>query len=115
MLEQSYQINPWESWLVAAAKQDLPLFVPGWEDSTLGNMYAGHCISGRVRNVRAVRTGVEYMIELARWYADTAIDPVGFFQLGGGTAGDFPTCVVPMLHQDLQHARVPSAGLLLPD
>ncbi len=27
---------------------------------------------------------------------------VGFFQIGGGIAGDFPICVVPMLEQDLE-------------
>ena len=26
---------------------------------------------------------------------------IGFFQIGGGIAGDFPICVVPMLEQDL--------------
>ena len=44
------------------------MFVPGWEDSTLGNMYAGHCISGDVKNVHTVRTGIEYMMALADWY-----------------------------------------------
>jgi deoxyhypusine synthase len=55
-LEGSYQIDPKNSWMVAAAEKNLPIFVPGWEDSTLGNMYAGHCISGDVKNVHTVRT-----------------------------------------------------------
>ena len=107
-LKRSYQIDPKDSWLLAAAERNLPVFVPGWEDSTLGNMYAGHCISGDVKNVHTVRTGIEYMTELAEWYtATTAQSPLGFFQIGGGIAGDFPICVVPMLHQDLRREHVP--------
>jgi deoxyhypusine synthase len=107
-LKPSYQIDPENSWLLAAAEKNLPIFVPGWEDSTLGNMYAGHCISGDVENVHTVRTGIEYMMELAEWYtAITAQTPLGFFQIAGGIAGDFPICVVPMLHQDLQREHVP--------
>ena len=107
-LEKSYQIDPKDSWLLAAAKKNLPIFVPGWEDSTLGNMYSGHCISGNVKNVHTVRTGIEYMMELAEWYTNTTAEtPLGFFQIAGGIAGDFPICVVPMLHQDLQRDHVP--------
>jgi deoxyhypusine synthase len=107
-LKDSYQIDPKNSWLLAAAERNLPMFVPGWEDSTLGNMYAGHCISGDVKRVHTVRTGIEYMMELAEWYtATTAEVPLGFFQIAGGIAGDFPICVVPMLHQDLQRDHVP--------
>jgi deoxyhypusine synthase len=107
-LKASYQIDPKNSWLLAAAEKDLPMFVPGWEDATLGNMYAGHCISGDVKKVHTVRTGIEYMMELAEWYTNTtAKTPLGFFQIGGGIAGDFPICVVPMLHQDLQREHVP--------
>jgi deoxyhypusine synthase len=110
-LEKSYQINPKDSWLLAAAQKNLPMFVPGWEDSTLGNMYSGHCISGDVKNVHTVRTGIEYMMELAEWYTSlTAKTQLGFFQIGGGIAGDFPICVVPMLHQDLQRDNVPLWG-----
>ncbi len=107
-LEQYYQIDPKNSWLIAAAKKNLPIIVPGWEDSTLGNMYAGHCIEGDVKNVHTVRTGIEYMMILADWYTKTsARSPIGFFQIGGGIAGDFPICVVPMLHQDLRRTEVP--------
>src|SRR5438105_13025662 len=85
--------------------------VRGWEDSTLGNMYAGQCISGDVKNVHTVRTGIEYMIELADFYTKTSESAsIGFFQIGGGIAGDFPICVVPMLHQDLQRTSLPLWG-----
>jgi deoxyhypusine synthase len=107
-LKASYQIDPRNSWLLAAAERNLPMFVPGWEDATLGNMYAGHCVTGDVKKVHTVRTGIEYMMELAEWYTKTtATTPLGFFQIGGGIAGDFPICVVPMLHQDLQREHVP--------
>jgi deoxyhypusine synthase len=107
-LEKHYQIDPKDSWLVAACERDLPIFVPGWEDSTTGNIYASHCIRGHVRNVHTVRSGIEYMMELARWYTEeTARQPVGFFQIGGGIAGDFPICVVPMLRQDMERDDMP--------
>src|SRR5260221_213673 len=107
-LKDSYQIDPKNSWLLAAAEKNLPMFVPGWEDATLGNMYAGHCITGDVKNVHTVRTGIEYMMELAEWYTNTtAKTPLGFFQIGGGIAGDFPICVVPLLHPELQREHVP--------
>ena len=110
-LEKSYQIDPKNSWMLAASERDLPIFVPGWEDATLGNMYAGHCISGDVKKVHTVRTGIEYMMRLAQWYQDaSAKQSIGFFQIGGGIAGDFPICVVPMLHQDLQKPDVPLWG-----
>jgi len=110
-LEESYQIDPKDSWLLAAMEKQLPMFVPGWEDSTLGNMYTAHCIDGDVRNVHTVRTGIEYMIDLAEWYTATSSDhSIGFFQIGGGIAGDFPICVVPMLHQDLGREEVPLWG-----
>lgn len=110
-LRKRFQIDVKDSWLYAAMERNLPIFVPGWEDSTLGNMYAGHCISGDVKNVHTVRTGIEYMMSLADWYTKTAASSsMGFFQIGGGIAGDFPICVVPMLRQDLQRKDVPLWG-----
>jgi deoxyhypusine synthase len=110
-LTKSYEIDPKDSWLIAAMERNLPMFVPGWEDATLGNMYAGHVISGDVKNVHTVRTGIEYMVSLADWYQKTSpSQSIGFFQIGGGIAGDFPICVVPMLHQDLQRPEVPLWG-----
>ena len=110
-LKGDYQIDPKNSWMLAAMEKNLPMFVPGWEDSTLGNMYSGHVITGDVKNVHTVRTGIEYMIELADYYTRlTKSTSLGFFQIGGGIAGDFPICVVPMLHQDLQRPEVPLWG-----
>jgi deoxyhypusine synthase len=110
-LVKSFQIDKKDSWLYAAMEKRLPMFVPGWEDSTLGNMYAGHCISGDVKNVHTVRTGIEYMMSLAEWYMKTSeTSSIGFFQIGGGIAGDFPICVVPMLRQDLEREDMPLWG-----
>jgi deoxyhypusine synthase len=110
-LRSAYQIDPADSWMVAAAERDLPLFVPGWEDSTLGNVFAARCMDGTIGDASVVRSGIEYMIELAGWYERTApAHSIGFFQIGGGIAGDFPICVVPMLHQDLRRTGVPLWG-----
>jgi deoxyhypusine synthase len=110
-LAEHYQIDPRDSWVYAAMERDLPIYVPGWEDSTTGNMYAAHCITGEITNVHTVRSGIEYMIDLAEWYTATAAQhAIGFFQIGGGIAGDFPICVVPMLHQDLRRTDTPVWG-----
>ena len=111
VLEPYYQIDPKDSWMLVAAEKNLPMVVPGWEDSTMGNMYASHVMSGDIQNVHTVRTGIEYMMELAAWYQRTSAErSIGFFQIGGGIAGDFPICVVPMLHQDLGRTDVPLWG-----
>jgi deoxyhypusine synthase len=131
LVKKSYQIDPRDSWLVAASEKNLPIFVPGWEDSTLGNIFVSHVLSGDVSSYGVVRSGLEYMGALADWYtkttvgkslkeipegdddeagagamralsADQAETTIGFFQIGGGIAGDFPICVVPMIHQDLR-------------
>jgi len=110
-LKEHYQIDPKDSWLVAAAEKNLPIIVPGWEDSTTGNMYAAHNITGEISNVHTVKSGIQTMMMLAEWYTETAQDSsIGFYQIGGGIAGDFPICVVPMLHQDLGREGVPMWG-----
>lgn len=107
VLEQYYQIDPKNSWMIAAAEKNLPIVVPGWEDSTMGNIFASYCITGDLKPT-TVKGGIEYMTFLADWYTKNAGDVgVGFFQIGGGIAGDFPICVVPMLHQDLERDNIP--------
>ena len=107
-LKQFYEIDPKDSWLLAACEKNLPVFVPGWEDSTLGNVFAARCMEGKVKNPQTVKGGIETMMCLAEWYRSNAPKtPVGFFQIGGGIAGDFPICVVPMIHQDLRRDDVP--------
>lgn len=106
-LEDEYQIDPKDSWLLAAAERNLPIIVPGWEDSTCGNFFASYCIDGDLQP-STMKSGIEYMMYLSQWYQDNAGESgVGFFQVGGGIAGDFPICVVPMLHQDLGLDQTP--------
>lgn len=106
-LKQYYQIDPKDSWLLAAAEKNIPLIVPGWEDSTLGNVFASYCISGEVKPI-TIRSGIEYMTFLADWYTKNCSGKgIGFYQIGGGIAGDFPICVVPMLIQDLKRKKTP--------
>ena len=100
-LKQYYQIPPENSWLLAACEKNLPIFVPGWEDSTLGNIFTARCLEGKI-SPKILKGGIEYMMSLCKWYEATCrANPIGFFQIGGGIAGDFPICVVPMLNQDL--------------
>ncbi len=106
-LEQYYEIDPADSWLLAAAQKNLPIVVPGWEDSTLGNIFAAHCIRGEL-SPNIVKSGIEAMMWLAQWYRENAVGRgIGFFQIGGGIAGDFPICVVPMMTQDLGWEDIP--------
>lgn len=110
-LESYYQIDPRHSWVYAAMEKNLPIFVPGWEDSTSGNVYTAHCIRGEIKNVHTVRGGIEYMMALADWYRRESVHhPLGFFQIGGGIAGDFAICVVPMMRLDLRWKDVPLWG-----
>jgi deoxyhypusine synthase len=106
-LKQYYEIDPKNSWMIAAAEKNMPMVVPGWEDSTMGNIFASYCITGELK-ASTMKSGIEYMVWLADWYTKNAgKDGIGFFQIGGGIAGDFPICVVPMLHQDLERDTIP--------
>jgi len=107
VLEQYYEIDPANSWMLAAAEKNLPIICPGWEDSTMGNIFASYCIKGDLQP-STMKSGIEYMIYLADWYRENSGgNGVGFFQIGGGIAGDFPICVVPMMYQDLEWSDVP--------
>ena len=107
VLEQYYEIDPKNSWMLAAAQKNLPIIVPGWEDSTMGNIFASYCIKGELKPT-TMKSGIEYMTFLADWYTENAgTEGIGFFQIGGGIAGDFPICVVPMLYQDLERTDTP--------
>ena len=102
VLEEYYEIDPKNSWMLAAAEKNLPIVVPGWEDSTMGNIFASYVIKGELK-AATMKSGIEYMVWLADWYSQHAVGHgVGFFQIGGGIAGDFAMCVAPMLEQDLE-------------
>lgn len=107
VLEEHYEIDPNNSWMLAAAKKGIPIIVPGWEDSTMGNIFASYCIKGQLK-ASTMKSGIEYMMWLADWYIKNSEGKgVGFFQIGGGIAGDFPICVVPMLYQDMEMEDIP--------
>lgn len=108
-IDQHFQIPRENSWVLAAKEKGLPIFTPGFEDSTLGNILCAEIIRGRIKSHAAVRHGTEQMELLAKWYQEQAKagTPVGFFQIGGGIAADFPICVVPMLIQDLKLEDTP--------
>ncbi len=106
-LEQYYEIDPKNSWMLAAAEKNIPIVVPGWEDSTMGNIFASYIIKNEMK-ATIMKSGIEYMVWLADWYRNNSAGKgVGFFQIGGGIAGDFPICVVPMMYQDLEWHDVP--------
>ena len=102
-LEEHFQVPRSSSWLAAAKDAGIPVFVPGVEDSTLGNIFAARVMDGTVGDHNAMSPGTVAMQQLATWYRETSREhPIGFFQIGGGIAGDFAICVVPMLRQDLE-------------
>ena len=106
VLEEHYEIDIQDSWMFAAAQANLPIVVPGWEDSTMGNIFASYVIKGELK-ASTMKSGIEYMTFLADWYKNNSNNGIGFFQIGGGIAGDFPICVVPMLYQDLEETDTP--------
>jgi len=107
ILQQYYEIDPKNSWMIAAAERNLPIVCPGWEDSTMGNIFASYVIKSEIK-ASTMKSGIEYMVYLSDWYRkNSAGKGVGFFQIGGGIAGDFPICVVPMMYQDLEWHDVP--------
>lgn len=98
-----------ESWLLAAAQANLPMVVPGYEDSTFGNIFASH-VKLQECDASIVKSGIEYMAEFYDQYGELSKGSgVGFFQIGGGIAGDFPICVVPSIKYDLQKKAKPWA------
>jgi len=112
-LVEHYQIDPANSWMLAAKEAGIPVFSPGWEDSTTGNIFAANVMMGRVPTHACVRSGTEQFQSLVEWYeashGDGEHPSVGFFQIGGGIAGDFAICAVPCITQDLQR-EVPYWG-----
>ena len=95
-----FDSDPKDSWLMAAADANLPIFVPGWEDSTLGNILVSKVIDCTLQSPDVVKGGLHSMQALADWYREDN-SPTGILQVGGGIAGDFAICVVPMLRQDV--------------
>lgn len=105
-LEKHYEIDPKHSWLVAAAEMNIPIVTPGWEDSTCGNMIVSEKMKGNLATY-PIKTGLEQMEDLVRWYIkEQQGSDIGFFQVGGGIAGDFPICAVPLIRNDMERDDV---------
>lgn len=105
VLESSYEADPNDSWLLAACEKNLPVWTPGWEDSSLGNMFVSQVLRGNLSSYQLVKSGLEQMAFLVEWYRQTSATwPIGFFQIAGGISGDFPICVVPLIQQDLKQS-----------
>ncbi|MBN1444995.1 MAG: deoxyhypusine synthase family protein [Candidatus Omnitrophica bacterium] len=101
-LKKHYQIDEADSWVAAACEKNIPIFVPGWEDSTLGNIFAALVKTEKLNSISTVKSGLETMDSLIDWYLKNSKKHIiGFFQIGGGIAGDFPICVVPLIRQDM--------------
>jgi deoxyhypusine synthase len=108
MLEKEYQIDPKDSWVLAACEKNIPIFVPGWADSSLGNYFVAEHIRKNIKNPSIVKEGIAYMKLLVQWYNENSLNSkIGFFQIGGGISGDFPICVVPLINQDIMDVQVP--------
>jgi deoxyhypusine synthase len=105
----AYEGDPEACWLLAAARARLPIVVPGYEDSTFGNIFASYVKSGEC-SASIVKSGIEYMADFYDRYQELSVGSgVGFFQIGGGIAGDFPICVVPSIKYDLSQPVKPWA------
>jgi deoxyhypusine synthase len=102
-LETVRQIPREHSWVIAAQECQIPIYTPGWEDSTLGNIFTARCIEGKIKTHNVIKTGTQQLEHLAKWYIENDKQhSIGFFQIGGGIAGDFAICAVPMMIQDLE-------------
>ncbi len=105
-LDEHFQADPADSWLLAAREKGIPVYSPGWEDSTTGQMFAANVLTGEIPHHQCCRTGTEQFSHLIEWYlanngAEEGLPSVGFFQIGGGIAGDFAICAVPSIIQDM--------------
>ncbi len=107
--------NPDDCWTLAAYEKKVPIVIPGFEDSTMGNIFASYTYGGKWRKDKStvldptiMKGGLEYFTWMYDWYMEEAKDaPIAFLQLGGGISADFPICVVPSLKHDLQlHGKI---------
>ena len=110
LIRPDAEANPQDCWTYAAYQKNIPIIVPGFEDSTMGNIFASYSYRGphKKRGTPTVansvmKTGLEYFHLMYDWYLkESKKHPIAFLQLGGGIAADFPICVVPSLKHDLQ-------------
>lgn len=128
LVNKDDQANESDCWLYQAWKYKIPVYVPGWEDSTMGNIFTHLSYQGDHEILKSwqadsservspqvIKPTFMYMHHLAEWYLDNAIpeSKIAFWQLGGGIAADFPICVVPHILKDYTYEGVqPWAGFV---
>jgi len=108
------QANPYDCWTYAAYEKKIPIVVPGFEDSTMGNIFSSYTYTGAHKkkgdvtlSPNVMKTGPEYFHLMYDWYlSESKKHPIAFLQLGGGIAADFPICVVPSIKHDLKIHKV---------
>jgi len=109
LIKPDPKANIQDCWTYAAYEKNIPIVVPGFEDSTMGNIFASYTYAGKHRKDKEIvldqsimKSGLEYFTYLYDWYMDASKKhPIAFLQLGGGISADFPICVVPSLKHDL--------------
>ena len=114
LIKPDSKANPEDCWAYAAYKKNIPIVIPGFEDSTMGNIFASYTYDGKYRkdkstvlNQSIMKSGLEYFTFMYDWYMENSKNtPIAFLQLGGGIAADFPICAVPSLKHDLQLPKV---------
>ena len=107
-IQKYFKSDEKHSWVLAAWEKRLPIYTPGWEDCTMANNFVARVMEGKVKSHNVIKGGTEQMQHLVEWYTETTEkSPVGFFQIGGGIAGDFAICAVPLLIQDLKKKDSP--------
>jgi deoxyhypusine synthase len=114
LIKPDAQANPKDCWAYAAYEKDIPIVIPGFEDSTMGNIFASYTYKGSVKkkgdpyvSPSVMKTGLDYFHLMYDWYSkESKKSPIAFLQLGGGIAADFPICVVPSIKHDLKNHNV---------
>lgn len=110
LIQPDPQANPDDCWTYSAFEKNIPIIIPGFEDSSMGNIFASYTYDGPhkekggiVLDGNIMKGGMEYFHFMYDWYMKESKDaPIAFLQLGGGISADFPICVVPSLKGDLK-------------
>ncbi len=115
LIKPDPKANPNDCWTLAAYEKNIPIVIPGFEDSTMGNVFSSYTYSGPhkkkgdpIVSAAVMKSGLDYFHLMYDWYMKESKDaPIAFLQLGGGISADFPICVVPSLKHDLRmHGKV---------
>jgi deoxyhypusine synthase len=115
LIKPDKQANHQDCWAYAAYEKDIPIVIPGFEDSTMGNVFASYTYAGPhkkkgdiILDGSVMKGGLDYFHLMYDWYMrESKNSPIAFLQLGGGISADFPICVVPSIKHDLKlHGKV---------